>query len=350
MKKLIIPISLVLLYACGNTEKPKEEQKEDDNISAVTIASVDQQPFAEKVTFQGTVEAEQNVLVSPQSNGVIRGIFVKEGEKVAAGKTLASLDSDIINQNAAEVEKSLELATYMYEKQIKLKEKGVGVELQLEQAKNQKESLERRLSTLGTQASKNIVYAPITGYVDEIIPNVGEMASPGIPMFRVINLNKVTVKADISENYLMDIQQGNAVEIYFPSIDYTIKDLTITRSSKFINPNNRTYDIQIDIDNKDQLILPNLLAEVIVTKDFTQDALIVPSISVLEDNKGQKYVYLYNNGIAKKQNIKVDFVDGDLTQVTKGSGLKKGDNVIVKGVTAIVDGEKVKLFETPKKG
>lgn len=347
MKKILIPISILILTACGSTSEPKQEETkaEKENIPAVTIATVKQEPFAEKVTFQGTVEADKNVLVSPQSNGVIRAIFVKEGQKVSAGSTLASIDSDIINQNVAEVEKALELANYMYEKQLKLKEQGVGVELQLEQAKNQKESLERKLATLGTQASKTRVSSPITGYVDEIMPKVGEMANPGMPMFRVINLDKVTVKADISENYLMDIKQGNPVEIYFPSINYTIKDLNITRSGKYINPNNRTYDIQIDLTNKEQSILPNLLAEVTVTKDFTEDALIVPSYSVLEDNKGQKYVYLYMDGVAKKQNIKVDFVDGDKTQVTKGSGLNKGDQVVVKGVSAIVDGEKVRLFE-----
>lgn len=379
MKKAIIfTTSLLVVFSCGQPsdidtlkqEKTKlkgeissleaELEKIEEKILAldttkaevfpdVTIAIVEQKPFAEKVTFQGTVEADKNVLVSPQSSGVIRGIFVKEGQKVSAGKTLASLDSDILNRNVAEVEKALELANYMFEKQLKLKEQGVGVELQYEQAKNQKESLERKLATLGTQASKSRVTSPITGYVDDILPKVGEMANPGMPMFRVINLNKVTVKADISENYLSEIKQGSSVEIYFPSIDYTIKDINITRSGKFINPNNRTYDIQVDLDNKEQTILPNLLAEVRVTKKFTDNAIVIPSKSVLEDNKGKKYVYLYNNGIAQKKSVIVDFVNGDNTQISEKSGLTKGDQVIVDGVTAIVDGERVNIHKQENK-
>ncbi len=372
MKKLIIPVSIIILAACaagGSIDELKKDRKKIEseisalnadlkeidkkiedldttskpNYPSVAVANITQEPFAETVTFQGNVEADKNVLVSPQASGTIRGIFVKEGQKISAGKTLASLDSDILNKNVAELEKSLELANYMLEKQENLRKKGVGTEVQYEQAKNQKEALEKKLATLGMQASKSRVSSPITGYVDEIFPNVGEMANPAMPMFRVLNLDKITVVSDIAENYLSTINKGSKVSVYFPSLDLTLDDLAISQTGKFINPANRTFDIRVNINNKDNKILPNLIAEVTVTKRYTDSAIVVPSASVLEDNKGQKYVYILNEGIAKKKLVSVEATEGDNTQISKKSGLKIGTQVIVAGANAIVDGEKVSV-------
>jgi RND family efflux transporter MFP subunit len=377
MKKVLIPIiALSVLASCGgsgandldglkkeraglktqittleaslknlNDRISKLDTTKNIMLARVNVTKSELKPFSEKVTFQGTIEANKNVLVSPQSSGAIRGIYVKEGQRVTAGKALASLDSDILSKNVQEVEKSLELANYMLEKQTKLKEQGVGTEVQYTQAKNQKEALERRLATLNTQAGKSRVISPISGYVDEVFPNIGEMASPQMPMFRVLNLDKVTVVSEISEGYLKDIKIGSSVSVYFPSLDKTVDNLKVTRVGKFINPANRTFSIQIDIVNKGNEILPNLLAEVIVTKKYTKDALLVPSASVFEDNKGSKFLYVLENNKAVKKNIKIDFVDGETTQVTKGTGLTESEVVIVKGASAIVNGEEVEVVE-----
>mgnify|MGYP000687005540 CR=1 FL=1 len=310
----------------------------------VRVKTVDEVPFSEIVKLQGTVEADKNVLVSPQSSGVIKGIFVKEGQRVSAGSTLASLDSDILNQNKKEIEKALELAVYVFDKQTKLKEQGVGTELQYEQAKNQKESLESKLKTLNTQTSKSRVSSPISGYVDKIIPNVGEMASPQMPMFRILNLNKVTITVDISENYLSEINNGKSVSIYFPSIDLKLDNLKITRTGKFINPANRTYTVQIDVDNKKGQILPNLLAEVSITKSFNSNAIVVPSKSVFEDSEGVKYVYVMVDNKAVKTIVNEDFVSGNNTQINSNSSLKKGDVIIIDGGSALVDGDLVEIL------
>lgn len=301
-------------------------------------------PFSERVTFQGSIEANKNVMVSPEASGAITNIYVKEGEYVTAGKALASLDSDILSKNVQEVEKALELANYMFEKQTRLKEQGVGTELDYTQAKNQKESLESKLATLNTQASKSRVVSPISGYVDEIIPNIGEMGSPQMPMFRVLNLDKVTVVADVSEAYLNSIKAGNTVSVNFPSINYMINDLKVTRVGRYINPANRTYEIQIDIPNNNGTILPNLLAEVKVTKQYADKALLVPSKSVFEDSKGQKFLYVVDKeNKAVKKNIEVDYVEGDTTKLV--NGIEEGEVVITVGGSAIEEGEKVEIVE-----
>lgn len=319
----------------------EEKDTSEKNYALVTLDTVKNRPISEDVMFQGSVEADKSIMLSPETSGVIRSLLVREGQNVSRGRVLARLDSEIINKNILEVKKSLELAEYMLEKQQNLKNQGIGAEANYIQAKNQKESLESRLASLKTQASKSNVVAPFSGYVDEIFTKLGEVGNPGMPMLRLVNLEKVVVKAEVSESYLMDIQVGDKVSLNFPSIGKTVTNAKITSLGKYINPTNRTFPIHIELSNRDRKILPNLIAEVIVEKDFIKEAILVPSESILEDNKGNKYVFVYENGVAIRKAISVLFVKNEVTQIAGSSEVKEGDIVIRKGASALNNGDKV---------
>jgi RND family efflux transporter MFP subunit len=313
----------------------------EKNFPKVELDSVRNRSFSEDVTFQGSVKADKTIMLGPETQGVVKAIYVKEGQYVSKGKTIAKLDSEILRQNAKEVEKTLELAEYMLLKQKNLKDQGMGAEANYIQAKNQVESLKTRLATLNTQASKSNVVAPFSGYVDEIFTKLGEMASPSMPMIRLVNLDKVVVKSEVSEAYLMDIGVGDKVALNFPSINKNISEARITSIGKFINPTNRTFPIQIELTNKDRAIIPNLIAEVTVEKDFTKEAIIIPSSSVLTDSEGNKYAYIFKDGQAWKRSVEVIYVKGDFTQISKASEVKVDDVIITKGANAISDEQKV---------
>lgn len=319
----------------------EEKDTSEKNYALVTLDTVRNRPISEDVMFQGSVEADKSIMLSPETSGVIRSLLVREGQNVSRGRVLARLDSEIINKNILEVKKSLELAEYLLEKQQNLKNQGIGAEANYIQAKNQKESLESRLASLKTQASKSNVVAPFSGYVDEIFTKLGEVGNPGMPMLRLVNLEKVVVKAEVSESYLMDIQVGDKVSLNFPSIGKTVTNAKITSLGKYINPTNRTFPIHIELSNRDRKILPNLIAEVIVEKDFTKEAILIPSESILEDNKGSKYVFVYENGVAIRKAISVLFVKNEVTQIAGSSEVKEGDIVIRKGASALNNGDKV---------
>ena len=322
----------VKIEALDTTEK---------NYPFVELDSVRNNSISEDVTFQGSVDADKTIMLGPEAQGVIKAIYVKEGQYVSRGKTIAVLDSEILRQNVKEIEKSLELAEYMLQKQQNLKDQGIGTEASFVQAKNQVESLQSRLSTLRTQASKYNVTAPFSGYVDKIFTKLGEMASPSMPIIRLVNIDKIVVKAEVSEAYLKDIKAGDKVSINFPSINKNIENAKITSIGKFINPTNRTFPIQVELRNRDKSIIPNLLAEVTVEKDFTQEAILVPSSSVLTDSEGNKYAYVYEGGKVIKRKVEVIYVKGDYTQISAESEVKTGDVIVAKGANGIADGQKV---------
>ena len=162
----------------------------EKNYPFVSLDSVRSNSISQDVTFQGSVEADRTIMLGPEAQGVVKAIYVREGQFVSRGKTIAVLDSEILRQNVKEVEKTLELAEYMLQKQQNLKDQGMGAEANFVQAKNQVESLQSRLATLKTQASKSSVRAPFSGYVDKIFTKLGEMGSPSMPILRLVNLSE----------------------------------------------------------------------------------------------------------------------------------------------------------------
>jgi membrane fusion protein (multidrug efflux system) len=91
---------------------------------------------------------------------------------------LITIDSEMLASTIDEIETSLEMANYMFEKQQKLMDEGVGVEIEYEQSRNQKKALEQKLKTMRSQQGKTVVRAPFAGVIDEIMISLGDMASP----------------------------------------------------------------------------------------------------------------------------------------------------------------------------
>jgi membrane fusion protein, multidrug efflux system len=375
MKKLLIIVPVaVLLWACGgstaNTEiavllaekdslttiyrdagkRLKEIEKEleglngDKKLTLVSTVAVNQGTFSHYFDVHGVVEANKNAQLFAETPGVIKKIFVQKGQKVSAGQLLLEIDSEIIEKNIAEVQTSLELATELYNRQEKLWKEKIGSEVQYLEAKNRKEGLENSLRTLQAQKEKAKVRAPFAGVIDEVFPKEGEMAGMQMPLFRLVNMDKVYVKCDISESYVMTIKQGTDVEVYFPSFGQTVK-AKISRTGQYINPNNRTFQVEVDLMNLTQTIKPNLLATVKI-KDFEQEnALIIPSRLLQQSTDGRDFVYVAR---AENNEVKVHKVfvlagmsHDDHTMIIEG--LEAGDMLVDRGSRSIKDGQAVRI-------
>lgn len=326
---------------------PQEESKTDEKTLRPNVEieeAIESENFSHWITLQASVEARKNVVLNAEMGGIIRSINVNKGQFVTRGKVLAVIDSDIMSQNISELQSGIELAEYNRDKQRKLFEQNIGTEFDLKQAESQVEQLYRKLSTLRTQAGKSVIVAPFDGYVEDIGSYVGELAAPQIPLIRFLNLDKVTIVAEVSESYLNQIQPGSKARVRFPAIDSTINDLTVTRTGKLINPANRTFRVEIELDNPSGRIVPNLLVEMQIEDKVINKSALIPSKSILEDKNGKKYIFTVgNDSIAKKQFITTHFSYSGLTAVA--SGVTKGQRVVTNGAEGLTDSLKVDIVK-----
>lgn len=320
------------------------EEMYPDSIDLLTVSAftVPEKTFDHYFIVQGNVETDNSVMIHPETQGLVSKILVKEGQQVNKGQTLMILDTSILRKNIQEVETSYELARDIFERQERLWEQNIGSEIQYLEAKNRKESLEATLSTLKTQVGKGAVRSPFTGIVDEIFPRVGEMGSPAQPAVRVVSLDKMYVTSQVSENYSTSVTKDMKVRVIVPGTD-TITS-TIERVGQFINPENRTFEVLVNLDNQSTL-KPNMFAALEINDIHIDSAIVVPSSMIQQDAKNREFLYtLIQEGSTLKVSkslIETGPSYGPETVVL--SGLKKGDLVVSKGSRKVIDGQVVEL-------
>jgi len=376
MKKILFILLIVMFAGCNKESNPdairKEISKKREQIGllnqeiatlegqlatlgvdlnenarqAVSIQELKPSGFNHSIKVNGIVEAVNQAYISPEINGQIEKVFVKKGQRVEAGQTLIKLNTTITDNSILEIKTSLELAKVTFEKQKELWDQQIGSELQYLQAKTNKESLEARLKTLESQRNMAVIKAPFNGIIDDIMVKEGELAMPGQKAVLIVNLAKLYVNCEISESYLPLIKEGDQSVITFATYpDLEIKSPVI-RVGNVINPENRTFKVQFLINNQGEKIKPNLVASVSLKSFEQEDAILVPSILIKQD-EGGSFVYLAgkegNEIIARKQYVDRGTVSENKTLIIKG--LNPGDSLIVQGHNQISDGKMIKLVD-----
>jgi membrane fusion protein, multidrug efflux system len=310
----------------------------------VSIMKVEPETFKHYIEVSGVAEAVRSAYISPEINGIISGIFVKDGQRVKKGDLLVTISSNVIESSINEVETSLDMAKTIYERQKQLWDKNIGSEVSYLQAKNNVESLESRLETLRAQLEMSEIRAPIDGIIDEVWVKKGEMAVPGIQIIQLVNLEELYINADVSEAFITHIQKGEMVLVEFPSYPGISMNVPVHRVGNVIKPANRTFRVQLLIKNIDEQIKPNVLAKIKINDYSADQALLVPSIVIKQDMKGE-YLFVVNPGDQTAQKIYVETGRSysDRTMISKG--LAPGNYVVTKGYNQISSGTKVNIVD-----
>lgn len=310
----------------------------------VTTSKVALKDFERFVEIQAAVEADDMVMASSETGGRILQMRFKEGDNIRKGQLIAKIDLEQIDKQIAEVETAMTLAKDVYERQARLWKQNIGSELQYLEAKNNVERLEKSLETIRFQQTKANVYSPISGVVEMVNLKQGEMASPGMPILQILNTNKVKVVADIPETYLGKIKRGEIVTIKFPALGTEIK-AKVSQLGRTIDPANRTFEAEINLNNSKGIYKPNLLALMMINDFEVKNVPVIPVEMVQQEVSGKDYVYIKTMGekgeIAKK--IYVETGENYNGEVIIKSGLTGGEEMIMEGARGLAENQLVKV-------
>lgn len=358
----------ILLSSCGGSESGdkraelenlKKQQKEiNDKIqklqaelnkgeekkgsaAIVQTDTVQAKPFVHYVEVQGRIDSDKNVNLTAKSQGTITNVFVSEGQNVKKGQVLAKIESGILEQGIAEIKNNLEFATNLYEKQQKLWEQKIGTEIQYLQAKNNKQSLERRMASMREQLELTRIIAPFDGTIDEVNIKEGEVAAPGMPAIRIVNPSDYEAIAEVAENYITKIKVGDKALVQIPDLNKTIES-KVSTVSRVINRTNRTFVVEVEIPaSLSKEIKANMISYISIEDYKNKDAVVVP-INVIQHSTNEgEYVFVAENGKAIKRPVKIGITYNNDAEVI--SGLKPGDKVIITGYQDLVDQQSIAL-------
>ncbi|MDO6744367.1 efflux RND transporter periplasmic adaptor subunit [Tenacibaculum soleae] len=317
-------------------------------IPLITVIDAKQTVFNHYLELQGDVKTKQNVLVYPEMAGQLYKIYVKEGQYVKKGQILARIDDGGLSSQLAQIEAQAALASTTFERQKRLWEQKIGSEIQFLQAKTTYESQKSAVSQLKRQLSKSVITAPFSGVIDDVIKDQGTVVAPGpgSEVFRIVNLQNMYIETNVPEGYITSIKKGKSVKVEFPVLGQTI-DSEIRQAGNFINPANRTFKVEIAVNNKDKSIKPNLTAKLKINDYTNKEALLIPLSIISENAKGEQYVYVVTDvknkkGIAKQKIITTGKTQGDVVEVLEGIVI--GSQVIMEGARSVQNGQQVQIL------
>jgi RND family efflux transporter MFP subunit len=310
----------------------------------VSVMPLTQQNFSHYIELQGKVDAQNISYVAPPNGqgGIVKALYVTQGQYVKKGQVLARLDDQMIRQQIEPLRVQLATAEDTYRRSKNLWDQGIGTYQQVLTAKTQMESLQKQIGVIQKQASMMIVTAPSSGVADMVNVRVGEAfvgATAAGPQIRIVNTGNLKIVAAVPENYLGRVHVGTQLQVVLPEQNNRVISAVVTVVQKVIDPNTRSFNIEARIPS-DAALKPNQIAQVKIL-DYNAPSVIVVPLNVVQSDEKGKYVYIAekkgNNLVASKRTIFVGESYGDGIEIK--SGLNGGDLLITEGYQNLYEGQ-----------
>jgi RND family efflux transporter MFP subunit len=310
---------------------------------AVAVMPVMRQDFKSYFEVQGyvTTDAQAKIYPNLMGQGIIRKIYVREGERVSAGQKLAQIDDAMSRQMLGQLEVNLSVETENYNRLKKLWDQKIGSEMQVLQARRGKENFEEQIKQLREQIAQFVITAPISGTVDKIYSKEGEAAALGTPMpvMTIINPGSNYMLADISESYIGIIQSGQQAEVIIPNLDTISTKISLIGNT--IKTANRTFEVRMDLPAGNANLKPNLVGSVRFADYAADSTVVLPSSLIMKDAEERSFVFINDNMKAKKVIVTTGKSYEGHTEIL--SGLMGGESIISKGARKLVDGQEIRI-------
>ena len=319
-----------------------------EKLTLITTFAVKDTVFNHYLELQATVQTKENLMLNAEFAGILTQVYVKEGQKVAKGQTLARVDDGGMSSQLAQIETQAALAKTTFERQQNLWNQKIGSEIQYLQAKTNYNAQLKAVAQMRAQLSKTVVRAPFSGTIDEIASERGSVVGPGTPIMRIVSLGNMYLEAEVPEKNISTIKKGSDVIVDFPVLGETFNS-KVTQAGNFINPANRSFMIQIAVPNKSGNIKPNLSSKIQIKDYSNPKAITVPSSIISENADGEQFLYIAQNpdkngnAIAKRVIVTVGLSQGELVEIV--DGIKDGDLIIKEGARSVKDGQKVSIIK-----
>ncbi|MBS1916323.1 MAG: efflux RND transporter periplasmic adaptor subunit [Bacteroidetes bacterium] len=307
-------------------------------VALTTLAPV---PFTHYIDLQGKIDALNVVNVAPRNGGgIVREIFVKQGDYVKQGQLLLKLDDAVLKTQLAGLETQLAYLQDILQRRENLWKQNIGAEIDVINARNSVTQQQKQIDITKEQIKLTNIYADIEGVANTVNVRVGEVFA-GANQITIVNTQNLKAVAQVPELYLSKVKVGSDVKVTLPELNNKTFDLKVTVAGKLIDPNTRSFYIEAKMPyNKD--FHPNQIAMIKIQDYFVPSALTVPVSTVQNDEKGKYVLVALKEGdkmIARKKEVTIGQLYGEKIEVK--SGLQAGDVIITDGVQGLYDGQAI---------
>ncbi|HAH22682.1 MAG TPA: efflux RND transporter periplasmic adaptor subunit [Prolixibacteraceae bacterium] len=341
MQKNLILLAFVIAMA-GCQTKPETEKKVNASIH-VKAKTVTMKDGLSDLRYSGTVEASQTIPLTFQSTGTVEQVLVQEGDVVRKGQLLA-----VVNKADNQSIYNSSLATYQkakdgYDRLKQVYDKGSLTEVKWVEMETNMKQAESQLQIAKNNLDKCNLYAPASGVVGSRNIEPGQSALSTLAPIELVKIETVLVKIAVPENEIGKIKKGLKAGFVISALGDKKFEGVITHVGVVADRFSRTYEVKIEVNNKDMEMKPGMVCDVNLALDEGSHLLVVPYQAVSVDMKGNPYVWIVNSDkrTVKKMEVKLGSVAQNGIEVL--SGLVSNDLVVVEGKEKLSDDSIINL-------
>ena len=353
-----------VIAACGETDSTPEMSAESSGPPVISqhVATLKLSPttYEDVIIITGTIAAINDAVLSAEAPGTVE-MLAPLGQHVMPDTPIAHMDDALlkssVEQAQAQLENStagLELAQDNFRRMQPLYEDSIISALEFTQIKTalrQAEAAVRQTDALldlsNKQFANAVIRAPFAGTVEQHFVEVGEQVNPGSPIIRIVDASHVKVSVGVPERYAGDIKVGAAIELRVLSYDQEPLEGRVTFAGSAIDPANRTFAIEAQIENRDGHLKPEMIAEVFLVREKLDDVLVIPRAALIRDETGNNvFVVIYKDGVpyATRRRVSTGPNYSGLIVITEG--LTPNDEVVIRGQSVIANDDLLEIDDT----
>lgn len=358
MNKSTVTISLLVLgllagYGCSQEQEAPQQQKELVRNVNVQTEVLQPREFERYLRLVGTVSSENDVIISSEVSGRIERYYRPKGAQVQKGENILKIEDSKLLSEKARLEAQTEQAREQYQrlKQV-FEEDSIGSEIDIINAKAVYEQSKAALASIIVDLENTTVKAPFDAVLEERMLEVGEMASPGAPLFRLIGSNELKVNVGVPSRFSDVVKKGDKAQVWFEFETSDTLSLPITYVGQSIDPDARTFQVEIALPERTENYKVDMVANVKLRTLHQENALVIGQ-EYLYQKEGGYVVYTVGqddegNLVAKEQPVTVG--SSYENRVVIAEGLQAGDELITIGSSFVQNNMRITIVEDENAG
>lgn len=365
MSRIIWMVAAAVLFV-GCVHEGERQQKKLPIRVKTEVATMG--GYANNPTYVGVVEESEATAVSFTSMGVVNRLFVTEGQFVRKGDLLAEMDNTTMSNTleasrmstsqaedmVAQAQATYDQAKDAYDRMGQMYEEGTLPEIKWIEAETRLKQAETALKSaqsgvVSAKAAENIAQkgvddmrlrAPVAGVIGHKVLGAGETALPSQAVVSILNIDLVKVRVAVPELELRSISPDMLTSISVEAAGVSLLGGKIEKGVE-ADPVTHTYQVRVNVANRDHALLPGMVANVVFGKENRQDEILLPVSCVQKGRSDAYFVWTVgSDSTVRRTTVSVGPTFGN--RVAVYAGVANGDRVVVEGYQKLSEGLRVK--------
>lgn len=339
---VILPLALLLAGAgCGGPETESVEAVQE-KVTPVEVYTVNEAEFEDFIELPVAASPYREANLGVTGGGRIVELNVDKGDRVRKGDILLKVDDVLFKAALDQAEANLAYQKKEFSRSEKLFRDGTITEAEYDAAELQLATAKSAAEQAQKQYDDATLEAPFSGIITMRNVEVGDILTPGVSAFRLVDVSRIKVQAGVPEKYIVHFEKGRQVNIVFDALPGQNFAADIDYIAPESNTGTRTFLAEMIIRNPDGVIRAGILGNARILRSVVDRALAVPINAMVETQEGRKVFVARSDNTAEERTIEIAEANDTLVRIT--AGLRAGDQVITKGQHDLVNGEKIKIM------